>query len=55
MLSVEPSGLGHGEEELRSVGVGSGVGHGQPALAVVLQLEVLVSKLLAVDGLAAGA
>lgn len=39
--------------ELAAVGVGPGVGHRQVALALVLQLEVLVGELLAVDGLAA--
>ena len=36
---------------LRAVGVGAGVGHGEAALASVLQLEVLVGKLGAIDGL----
>lgn len=35
--------------------VGAGVSHGQQTGAVVLQLEVLIGKLLAVDGLAASA
>lgn len=35
--------------------VGAGVGHGQEEGLGVLQLEVLVGELLAVDGLAAGA
>jgi hypothetical protein len=35
--------------------VGASVGHGQQTGAVVLQLEVLIGKLLAVDGLAASA
>lgn len=34
--------------------VGAGVGHGQQTGAVVLQLEVLIGELLAVDGLATG-
>ena len=55
VLAVEPGAGYEGDEELGSVGVGSGVGHGQPALAVVLQGEVLVGELVAVDGLAAGA
>jgi len=54
VLSVEPGGLGGGDEELRSVGVGSGIGHRQPSGAEVLQHEVLVGKLLAVDGTTAG-
>ena len=55
MFSIEPGGLLGGDEELGSVGVFSGVGHGQPAGAEVLQLEVLVGELLSVDGTATGA
>ena len=55
MFAIKPRGLLGGDEELASVGVLAGVGHGQPAHAVVLQLEVLVGELLAVDGAAAGA
>merc|ERR1712022_82837 len=54
MLTVEPVGLDGAEEELRAVGVGACVGHGQNAFTRVLQCEVLVLKLGAVDGLAAG-
>lgn len=39
------------DEELRAVSVGSGVGHGQGAGSSVLQSEVLVLKLVAIDGL----
>ena len=42
-------GQDSGDEELGAVGVGAGVGHGQEALLGVLQLEVLVGELLAVD------
>lgn len=38
----------------RHLRVGASVGHGQQARAFVLQLEVLVGKLLTVDGLATG-
>jgi hypothetical protein len=38
-----------------NVRVGSGVGHGQQEGLLVPELEVLVGKLLAVDGLATGA
>ena len=55
VLAVEPVGLDGAEEELRAVGVGAGVGHGQNARASVAQVEVLVRELLAVDGLAASA
>merc|ERR1712027_300873 len=49
VLAVEPGRLDGGDEELASVGVLAGVGHGEPARAVVVQLEVLVGELLAVD------
>lgn len=55
MLVVKPLGLDGADEELRPVGVGSGVGHGEDAGASVLQDEVLVLELVAVDGLATGA
>lgn len=54
VLSIEPRGDDGGDEELGAVGVWSGVGHGQESGLGVLQLEVLVGKLGAVDGLAAG-
>jgi hypothetical protein len=40
---------------LRAVGVGAGVGHAQQPRLGVLELEVLVVELAAVDGLPAGA
>jgi hypothetical protein len=42
-------GDGSGDEELGAVGVGSGVGHGKKTLLGVLELEVLVLELVAVD------
>lgn len=54
MLAVEPVGLDGAEEELRAVGVWAGVGHGENAWASVLEREVLVGELFAVDRLAAG-
>jgi hypothetical protein len=39
---THPWGLHSGDEELGSVGVGTGVGHGEETGAVVEQLEVLV-------------
>ena len=41
--------------DLAAVGVLAGVGHGEPARSVVVQLEVLVGELLAVDRPAASA
>merc|ERR1719312_330246 len=46
---VQPACGLRGDEKLRSVGVLARVSHGQPASAVMLQLEVLISKLLSVD------
>jgi len=55
VFAIQPSRLRRAEEELRAVGVGAGVGHGEDALAGVLEREVLVGELLAVDALAARA
>lgn len=54
MTAVQPGSLFGGDEKLRSVGVFSGVGHRQPAGAVMLQLEVFVGEPLAVDATASG-
>ena len=51
--SIEPWGLDRGEEKLRAIGVLASVGHREPTSAVVLELEVLIGKFLAVDRLAA--
>lgn len=37
------------DEELRTVGVRTSIGHGKQALLSVLELEVLVLELVAVD------
>lgn len=50
-----PLGLGSADEELGAVRVGAGVGHGQDAGPRVLQDEVLVGKLLPVNGFATSA
>jgi len=55
MLAIQPLGLDGAQEELGAVGVGAGVGHGENTGASVLQLEVLISELLTVDGLATSA
>merc|ERR1719171_2457264 len=52
---VEPGRLHRADEELRPVRAGARVRHGEHAGARVLELEVLVGELLAVDGLAARA
>ena len=55
VLSVEPLRLRRADEELRSVGSGTGVRHGEDAGTSVLLQEVLVGELGAVDRLASGA
>src|ERR1035437_2744171 len=48
VLIVEPRGGGDGDEELAAVGVGSGVGHGEEAVARVFQSGVeLVGEFVA--------
>jgi hypothetical protein len=37
------------------IGIFSGIGHAEKALASVLEFEVLIRELLSIDGLAAGA
>ena len=54
VLAIEPRGDDGGDEELGSVGSRSSVGHGQKVGSVVTELEVLVGKLVAVDGLSTG-
>ena len=55
VVAVQPGAGNGGDEELRAVGVGAAVRHGEEARTRVLQREVLVGEALAVDGLAAGA
>jgi len=52
VLAVEPRGDDGGDEELRAVGVGTRVGHGQDTRLGVSSLEVLIRELLTVDRLA---
>jgi len=53
MLAIQPRSLGSANKELRTVGVGSSIGHAEDARASVLEREVLVLELVAIDGLAA--
>jgi len=49
VASVQPRGLDGGDEELGSVGVWPGVGHGEVHWSLVLEVEVLISELLSID------
>jgi len=55
MLSIKPRSLGSTNEKLGTVGIGSSIGHAEDTGASVLELEVLVLELVAVDGLASSA
>lgn len=52
--SLQPRGLDGSDEELRTVRVGSGVSHRQQSRLGVLELEVFILELVAVDGLSTG-
>lgn len=54
VLAIQPFGRSRAQEELGSVGSWSGVGHGQDSWSSVLQGEVLIGKLLAIDTLSSG-
>ena len=55
VLAVEMGGGSEAHEELRAVGVGTSVGHGEDASASVSVGEVLVLELATEDGLATAA
>ena len=55
VLVVEPRARDEGDEELRAVGVGTSVGHGEEVGDGVLSLEVLIRELSAVDGFSTSA
>lgn len=49
MLAIQPWGCSSAEEELRAVGVWTGVGHAEYTRSIVLQFEVLIIKGVPVD------
>jgi len=54
MLAVQPGGLHGTEEKLRSIGIRASVRHGEDTRSSVLEREVFVGELGAVDGLTTG-
>jgi len=57
VLAIQVWGLASANEELTSVGVGAGIGHGEAAGSSVLAgfaCEALISEFGAIDGLATG-
>merc|ERR1740117_54056 len=55
VAAVEPRGLHSGEEELGAIGVRASVRHAKDTSASVLEFEILVSELRAVNALTASA
>lgn len=55
MFAVEPLRLHGAQEELAAIGARPCIGHGQNAWPSMLELEVLIGELVAVDGAAARA
>lgn len=55
VLAIKVGSGNGGDEELTAVGAGAGVGHGEQEGAVMLEVEILVGELFAVNRLAAGA
>lgn len=55
MSAIQPRGFNSGNEELGAISIGASIGHRENTRTGVLQHEILISKLLAVDGLASSA
>lgn len=55
MLAIQPGRIDRANEELRSVGIGTGIRHGKNSLAFMSQLKVFVFKAGAIDRLASRA
>lgn len=55
MTTIQPGARNGRNEELRSVCIGSTVGHGQKTRTVMLQGEVLIRETVAIDRLASHA
>ncbi len=55
MLVIKPGARRCTQEELRPIGVGASIGHGQHAWCIMLQLEVLIAESCTIDALTPGA
>lgn len=55
MSAIQPGGLDSGDEELGTISISTGISHGEDARSCVLKGEILVFKLIAVDGLSPSA
>lgn len=55
VLAIQPGSVSRANEELAAIGVRARIGHGHGSEAAMLELEVLIRELVAVDGLAARA
>lgn len=49
MLAIQPRRVSRADEELRAVGVGAGIGHGQGTEATMLETEIFIGELLTID------
>jgi len=54
VLPIQPRGFHRADEELRTVRIWAGIGHGENSGLGVLQGKVFISKLLSVDRLSTG-
>ena len=48
-MAIQPRTGNSGNEELRTVGIGTAVSHGQQTRTSVLQIKVFISKAITVD------
>lgn len=55
VLPIQPRAFHKGNEELRTVGVGPSVGHGQKEGLVMFKLKILVCELSPVNGFTSSA
>ena len=54
VLAIKPGGLGSTNEKLRTIGVGSGIGHTQNSGTGVSELEIFIFEFVSIDGFSTG-